>query len=83
MEQLFITFFDFFISIFETVSTIFMPIVDAVINFGTMAIEGITWLFTQIGSIIDWFAGVFNPSPPEETTALAMALTSFRIGILL
>lgn len=81
MDQLFLTFFDFFVSIFETVSTIFMPIVDAIINFGTIAIEGITWLFTQIGGIIDWFTGVFNP--PEETTALSMALTSFNIGILL
>ncbi len=65
-------------SIFQSVGTFFLPIVDLVIYFGTIAIEGITWLFMQIGAIIDWFAGIFNP--PEQTTALAMAINSIILG---
>lgn len=80
MEQLFMTFFDFFMTIFESVSTFFMPLVDLVVNFGLMAIEGIAWLFTQIGIIIDWFAGIFAPATPEPATAL---LNAFCGGLII
>lgn len=80
MEQIFLTFFNFFMSIFESISTVFMPLVDLVINFGMLAINGISWLFSQIGVIIDWFAGIFNPATPEPATAL---LTAFCGGLII
>lgn len=60
MNNIFIQFFEFFMSIWNNVANFFEPVVDFVITAGTTLFNALVWLLEHIVALIEWIVGLFS-----------------------